>query len=124
VTSLIEAHGMDAPALLRPAWRGDAGWPALLPAAALPAFRTLSPTLMPDELIDSFLGGGATSLRTLDLGDPGTVIDGATPRDQLPPYEGPAQPPSTHANEWGAPAAATPEDAPLDRPTVARLDPA
>ena len=26
-------------ALLRPTWRGDAGWPALLPAAALPSFR-------------------------------------------------------------------------------------
>lgn len=122
-TSLIEAHGTDPDALLRPAWHGDAGWPILLPAGSLPAFRALPPALTPDGLVDAFLAGGGVA-RTLDLGDPGTVIDGATPRDQLPPYEGPAQPTSTHAHEWGAAIAATPDDAPLAGLPIAPANPA
>ena len=31
VTSLIEAHGTDRATILRPAFRGEAGWPALRP---------------------------------------------------------------------------------------------
>lgn len=122
-TSLIEAHGIDPDTLLRPVWRGDAGWPVLLPVAALPAFRALSPTLLPDELVAAILAG-TTDARQLDLGDPGAVIDGRTPRDQLPPYEGPAHPSAAHAHEWGSPAAATPDDAPLAGPAIARADPA
>jgi CTP:molybdopterin cytidylyltransferase MocA len=122
VTSLIETHGTDLDALLRPSWQGEAGWPVLLPVAALPAFRSLSPTFMPDELVAAFLAG-TTAARELDLGDPGVVIDGGTPRDQLPPYEGPAQPAAAHAYEWGSPAAATPDDSPLAGPAIARADP-
>jgi CTP:molybdopterin cytidylyltransferase MocA len=117
-TSLIEAHGVDREALLRPTWRGEAGWPVLLPVAALPAFRALSPTLMPDELIDALVTSGAV-VQMLDLGDPGTVIDGGTARHELPAYDGPTPPLSAHAHEWGAAAAATPEDAPLAGPAIA-----
>jgi hypothetical protein len=124
VTSLIEAHGAHPDMLLRPTWHGDVGWPVLLPAAALPAFRALSPTLLPDDLVDALVASGAVAPRTFDLGDPGTVIDGATPRDQLPPYEGPAQPVSSHSHEWGAAVAGTPDDAPLAGPAIAPADPA
>ncbi len=122
VTSLIETHGLEPDALLRPSWEGQAGWPVLLPVAALPAFRALSPTLMPDALVDALIAGG-TVARTLDLGDPGTVIDGGTPRDQLPPYKGPVQSASAHVHEWGAAAAATPDDEPLAGPVIVRGDP-
>jgi len=122
VTSLIETHGTDAGVLLRPSWAGEAGWPVLLPVAALPAFRSLSPTLMPDELVAAFVAG-TTAARELELGDPGAVIDGGTPRDQLPPYEGPVQPAAAQVPEWGSPAASTPDDAPLAGPAIARADP-
>jgi hypothetical protein len=121
-TSLIEAHGMDPDALLRPAWHGEAGWPLLLPIALLPAFRILPATGMPDDLVDALIASGAVA-RTRDLGDPGTVIDGGTSRDQLPPYEGPTPPPLARAHEWGSAAAATADDAPLAGPTLAVTDP-
>ena len=31
ITSLIETHGTDRAAMLRPAWHGEPGWPVLLP---------------------------------------------------------------------------------------------
>jgi len=124
VTSLIEAHGVDGEALLRPAYRGEAGWPALLPLGALGAFRVLSPSHMPDDLLAALAEGGSVVTRTIDLGDPGTVIDGATPRDELPAYEGPAEPAAPHAHEWGASVAATPEEAPLAGPALAPYEPA
>jgi CTP:molybdopterin cytidylyltransferase MocA len=121
-TSLIEAHGVDPGALLRPTYGGEAGWPALLPVAALEAFRRLSPTAMPDELLDALVESGAVTLRAIDMGDPGTVIDGSTPRDELPPYEGPSEPAASHSHEWGAAIAATPDEAPLTGPALAPLD--
>jgi hypothetical protein len=124
VTSLIEAHGVDRETLLRPAYHGEAGWPALLPLSALGPFRALSPDLMPDDLLATLAASGAVAARTIDLGDPGTVIDGATPRDELPPYEGPAEPAAPHAHEWGAAVAATPEEAPLRGPALAPYEPA
>ncbi|HET9436380.1 MAG TPA: NTP transferase domain-containing protein [Candidatus Limnocylindrales bacterium] len=123
-TSLIEAHGVDGEALLRPTYRDEAGWPALLPVAALAAFRTLSPTSMPDELLAELVERGEVALRTLDLGDPGSVIDGTTPRDELPSYDGPAEPAAAHTHEWGSAAAATPDDAPLAAPPRAGVEPA
>ena len=45
VTSLIEAHGADRDALLRPAFRATPGWPILLPVGRLPALRALSADL-------------------------------------------------------------------------------
>jgi hypothetical protein len=79
---------------------------------------------MPDGLLAALAAGGAVAARTIDLGDPGTVIDGATPRDELPPYEGPAEPAAPHAHEWGAAVAATPEEAPLRGPALAPYEPA
>jgi len=119
VTSLIEAHGVDPDAPLRPAYGDVAGWPALLPVAALPAFRVLSPAAMPDELLTLLTTSRGVEFRLLDLGDPGTVIDGETARDDLPPYDGPTTPRGAYAHEWGAVAAATPEDAPLVGPSIA-----
>ena len=37
------------------------------------------------------LGASGLPTQAIDLGDPGTTIDGDTPRDDLPPYEGPAE---------------------------------
>ncbi len=121
-TSLIEAHGVDPAALLRPTYRDEAGWPALLPVASLEAFRRLSATAMPDELLAALVESGAVSLRGIDLGDPGTVIDGSTPRDELPPYDGPSEPAAPHSHEWGAAIAASPDEAPLTGPALAPLD--
>ena len=112
VTSLIEAHGTDLGTLLRPGYRGDAGWPVLVPLGAVAALRTLSSASLPDELLDALVASGTVTSRTIDLGDPGTVIDGATRREDLPAYEGPAEPLAAHAHEWGAAVAAMPDDAP------------
>jgi CTP:molybdopterin cytidylyltransferase MocA len=116
--SLIEAHGIDRGSLLRPTYREEAGWPVLLPIDALAAFRELSPTAMPDELVDAIAEAGAVAIHGIDLGDPGTVIDGATRREDLPPYDGPADPSGGRSNEWGAPVATTPDEAPVDGPAV------
>ena len=123
-TSLIEAHGADPDSLLRPTWQGEAGWPVLVPVAALPAARALTLGAVPDDLVEALVADGTAAVRTLDLGDPGTVIDGGTSRDRLPQYDGPAQPAAQHSHEWGAAAAATSDDAPLAGPPVARPDPA
>ena len=117
VTSLIEAHGGARDQLLRPTYRGEAGWPALVPVIALEALRGLAPSLAPGELLDALVTGGVP-LRTIDLGDPGSVIDGTTPRAELPPYDGPAEP--SGSREWGSPAAAMPDEAPLAGPARAR----
>jgi hypothetical protein len=119
VTSLIEAHGVDPGTVLRPAYRDEPGWPVLLPMAELGAFRALAPTLMPDDLVTTFLRGGAAA-RAIDLGDPGTTIDGTTPREDLPPYDGPAEPAAPHSHEWGAAVAEPADDeSPLSGPALA-----
>lgn len=122
VTSLIEAHGVDPDTLLRPSYGDTAGWPALLPVAALPALRVLSPSAMPDELVALLVAGGAVKYRTIDLGDPGTVIDGATARDGLPPYDGPSGPISGHAHEWGSAIPDEPDAAPHAGPATTRSE--
>ena len=63
-------------------------------------------------------GSGSVPARTIDLGDPGTTIDGDTPRKELPAYEGPAEPSGSH--DWGAATAELADDAPLEGP--ARVD--
>lgn len=117
VTSLVEAHGRASEVILRPRWRAEAGWPVLVPVALLPALWTLGAELMPEDLVAGLVAASGLELRTIDLGDPGTVIDGATPRDELPPYEGPAE--SLGSTDWGAAAASTSDDAPLAGPGVA-----
>jgi CTP:molybdopterin cytidylyltransferase MocA len=118
VTSLIEAHGTTPGNMLRPTYHGEAGWPVLWPLSALDLLRGLPPNRMPGDLLDDALAAGLSET-LLELGDPGTVIDGETPLDQLPPYEGPPQPAAEHTHEWGAAIADRLEDAPLEGPSLA-----
>lgn len=114
ITSLVEAHGPDPDALIQPSFQGTVGWPALVPMAALDVLRGLPTTATPDQLIE-MLGASGLPTQAIDLGDPGTTIDGDTPRGDLPPYEGPAKP--SGAREWGAASADLADDAPLEGPT-------
>jgi CTP:molybdopterin cytidylyltransferase MocA len=104
ITSLIEAHGVDTTTLLRPAWRGEPGWPVLLPTTHLGELATLGPDAMPDAIIANLEERLPT--RVMELGDPGATHDAATPLDRLPPYEGPSDPPAGHTHEWGQDVAA------------------
>lgn len=110
VTSLIEAHGADRSAVLRPAYAGTAGWPALVAVEHLEALRALDRGLDPGAAVEAL--AAAIGGRLVELGDPGTIHDLATPRAALPPFEGPPEPPAAHYHEWGSPAATGPDEAP------------
>lgn len=112
VTSLIEAHGAEPEALLGPAFRGDPGWPTILPLPYLEALRAMPAELMPEDLLAEFVVRHAPPDRAIELGDPGTILDGETPRADLPPYEGPSVPTSGQAHEWGSAAAEQSDEAP------------
>ena len=99
VTSLIEAHGTDAATILRPAWDGTAGWPVLVPIASLGALRGVAADRMPPDVIDELVA--AAPSRIVEVGDPGVVHDADTPYADLPPYDGPPDPPAGHTHEWG-----------------------
>lgn len=99
VTSLIEAHGTDPGAMLRPTWHGEPGWPVLLPLAHLTALRATPPDRMPPAVIAELADRVPT--RLVELGDPGVTHDADTAREDLPPYEGPPDPPAGHTHEWG-----------------------
>jgi CTP:molybdopterin cytidylyltransferase MocA len=101
LTSLIEAHGAHPTDLLRPAFDGAEGWPALLPIAHLEALRALAPDRMPDELLAELVAGGVPA-RTVEAGDPGVTHDIGTAHADLPPYGGPPEPASGKTYEWGA----------------------
>lgn len=116
VTSLIEAHGTDRVAILRPAFRGEAGWPALVPTAHLAALRAMDPELMPGPLVEAL--ADAVGGRLVEVGDPGAVHDLDTPRTALPPFEGPAGPASAQHHEWGSPAASGTDEAPAPPRTI------
>jgi CTP:molybdopterin cytidylyltransferase MocA len=83
ITSLIEGHGADPSTILRPGYETETGWPVLLPVASLEHLRGLAGDRMPAELIDDLAAGG-WPVRSVDLGDPGTVRDGSVPRGELP----------------------------------------
>jgi CTP:molybdopterin cytidylyltransferase MocA len=104
ITSLIEAHGAYPTAVLRPAWRGEAGWPVLLPATHLDVLRGVAPDRMPPDVIEDLVA--SVPSRTLEVGDPGVVHDVDTATADLPAYEGPPGPLAAHAHEWGADVAA------------------
>ncbi len=104
ITSLIEAHGTEPGALLRPAWHGDPGWPVLLPIRHLDALREIAPDRMPPDVIADLVS--AIPSRLVELGDPGVVHGVDTPFTELPAYEGPPDPPGGSAREWGADVAA------------------
>lgn len=104
VTSLIEAHGTDPSTVLRPTWQGEPGWPVLVPLLHLEALRAVPPTLMPPAVVEALVADVPS--RFVELGDPGVVHDVGTPFIDLPPYEGPPEPPAGHSHEWGADVAA------------------
>ena len=118
VTSLIEAHGTDAAPVLRPAYDGEAGWPALVPLAHLDALRSVGRDRFPDDLLSDLEAAGVP-FRLVELGDPGVVFDVDTPRDALPPFEGPSEPAGGHVHEWGSPAGEVADDSPLEGPALA-----
>jgi len=118
VTSLIEAHGTDPGPMLRPAYRGEAGWPVLVPLAHVGALADVASDRMPDDVLVDVAAGGVP-VRAIELGDPGTIHDRSTPLGGLPPYEGPPYQAGGHVHEWGADVADTPDDAPLDGPALA-----
>jgi CTP:molybdopterin cytidylyltransferase MocA len=104
ITSLIETHGTDPDRMLRPAWHGDPGWPVLLPTQHLGALRAVAPDRMPDGVIEEMAASIGT--RIVEVGDPGVIRDVDTAPEDLPPYEGPPDPPAGHTHEWGADVAA------------------
>jgi CTP:molybdopterin cytidylyltransferase MocA len=99
ITSLIEAHGVNRAAMLRPAWHGDPGWPILFPTAHLEALRAIAADRMPPQVIDDLVA--VVDSRIVEVGDPGVAIDADTPYADLPTYEGPPDPPAGHTHEWG-----------------------
>jgi hypothetical protein len=72
---------------------------------------------MPGDILADLVAQGVVEQR-MDLGDPGTTIDGDTARADLPPYDGPPQPSADHVHEWGASIADEPDSAPDLPPTV------
>ena len=104
VTSLIEAHGTDPATMLRPAWHGEPGWPVLLPTVHLELLRSVQPDRMPPLVIEDLVS--AVPSRIVEVGDPGVIHDAETAPADLPPYEGPPDPPAGHTHEWGADVAA------------------
>jgi CTP:molybdopterin cytidylyltransferase MocA len=118
VTTLIAAHGEDRDAVLRPAFGGVAGFPALVPVSVLGALRGLGTGRMPDELFTDLEAAGVP-FRIIDTGDPGVTHDIGTARASLPPYDGPPEPGDGVAREWGVAAADEPDDAPV--PGAARV---
>ena len=118
ITSLIEAHGVDRSTILRPSFEGEAGWPVLVPLAAVEALNGAAPERMPDDIIEDLeraLGPG----RHIELGDPGATHDASVARADLPAYAGPTEPAAPHRHEWGAALADEPDDAPLEGPALA-----
>lgn len=116
VTSLIEAHGIRRTAVFRPAFRGTAGWPALVPAVRIEALRGLDTAMTPEALLDALMS--AEGDRLIDVGDPGVTHDLDTPPAALPPFEGPPEPASGRHREWGSQAAAVPDAGPEPARTV------
>jgi CTP:molybdopterin cytidylyltransferase MocA len=113
VTTLIATHGEDRATVIRPAYRGEAGFPALLPIVHLRAFRALAADRMPGDLLADLEGTGVP-FRLLDTGDPGVIHDVSVPRADLPPYDGPPEPAETP--EWGAAVADQRDDEPVRGP--------
>lgn len=121
VTSLIETHGLDPSAILCPTYGGERGWPVLVPMDRAEGLAGIGADLMPDGVMAALVAQGIRS-RDVELGDPGTAYDRDTALADLPPYQGPPEPPLAHAHEWGAALADEPEDEPLEGPALAPYD--
>ena len=104
VTSLVEAHGVTPEAIIRPAYRGQLGFPILVPAALTDRLAALSGQ-RGEEAVATLVTAGVP-LRTIELGDPGIVHDMATPRDALPVYQGPREPAGGPPPDWNSALAA------------------
>lgn len=122
VTSLVEAHGASRDAIVRPAYEGEPGFPILVPLGIGREFAD-RPEIHGWQAIEAAASAGAP-FRLVDLGDPGIVRDLATPRSQLPAYQGPPEPAGGGAPEWnqalGEAAAAGAAGSPqLDGPALA-----
>jgi CTP:molybdopterin cytidylyltransferase MocA len=100
VTTLIAAHGQQRGAVILPAWRGVTGQPVLVPLIHLDALRSLATDVALDDL-PAALEATGVPLLVLETGDPGVTHDASLPRGEMPPYEGPPEPPDAHAHEWG-----------------------
>jgi CTP:molybdopterin cytidylyltransferase MocA len=98
ITSLIEASGAAPGVIVRAAYRGEAGFPIVVPATLAPRFEG-EETLHAYELVERLVGDGA-EMRLLELGDPGIVTDVSVPRVKLPAYQGPPEPPAGMPPEW------------------------
>ena len=117
VTTLIAGHGERPDAVLAPAYGGVAGFPVLVPVAALPAIRGIAPDHMPADLLDDLAAAGLEVV-ILETGDPGVAHDIATARTALPAYDGPPQPLDALEREWGSAVAEVADDAPVAGPAV------
>jgi CTP:molybdopterin cytidylyltransferase MocA len=116
VTTLISAHGEDRDIVLRPAYGGEAGFPALVPVSALGTLRGLGTGRMPDDLLADLAAAGVT-VRLVDTGDPGVTHDIGIARSSLPAYDGPPQPEDGVEREWGVATADVPDEPPVPDPT-------
>ena len=122
VTSLLQAHGLEPSAVVRPTWQGHAGWPALVPLEHAGTLSRASRDLLPDALLDDLVVAGVAS-RLLESGDPGTTLDISVALDSLPDYEGPSGPLGGPPPEWGEAVGAGDDDAsPLEGPSLAPYD--
>ena len=65
------------------------------------ALAGLGPDVMPQAMVDALVADGIDA-RAVEVGDPGVVIDGDTPRDDLPTFAGPPGPTSGVHHDWGA----------------------
>jgi CTP:molybdopterin cytidylyltransferase MocA len=102
VTSLIEAHGQDGEATIRPQRGERVGWPVLLPLTQVdPVLAGRGGTI--EAAVDE------VDAAPLELGDPGSVLGSEVALDELPPYDGPPEPVGGPPPDWGAAAAETPE---------------
>ena len=101
ITSLIEAHGTDRGAMLRPAWHGDAGLAGA--RADRPPRRAARDRARPDAARRHRRPRGRRPDRaSSSWATRASIFDVDTPEADLPPYEGPPDPPAGHTHEWGA----------------------
>lgn len=121
ITSMIEAHGVQPETVLLPVFEGEAGWPALLPLEGVAALASVAPDRMPADIIADVIATGLRSA-SIELGDPGTTIDGSVPSTDLPPYVGPTEPAAHHRHEWGSEITDAPDETPLRGPALAPYD--
>lgn len=117
VTTLIETHGLQRDALLRPLYDDRPGWPVLLPIGLVAHLAALGADRSPEQLLADLQAAG-TEVQFVDTGDPGVTHDLATAIDALPEFEGPRQPVKTPP-EWGAAAADMGDEGPLQGPHLA-----